>query len=134
MFDKLTDEQIDKATTWWADRVCASVFDGLSDKERKKPHNRAYQIAEVMALSLVKPVEDSQREKFIEALEVGLRDSGYRPYYGLGVDYHPDRVLAAAAEKADVSLNNFPWKTHMQFYEDGSVKAALGYGAEFKTV
>ena len=36
---KLTDEQIEKAVQWWADRICAPVFSGLSNEERQDPRN-----------------------------------------------------------------------------------------------
>jgi hypothetical protein len=131
MVFKLTEEQIEKAAQWWADRVCAPTFDGLSNEERKKPTNRGYQMAELMAAILTEPVEADQREKFIAALKEELQSELYNPWQGLGVDYGPDSVLARAAEKAGVSTHNFPWKTHMGFDEDGTVKAACGYGAPF---
>ena len=39
--EKLTEEQIEKAVNWWADRVVAPIFDGLSKEERKDPVNEA---------------------------------------------------------------------------------------------
>jgi len=125
---KLTEEQIEKAVEWWADRVCAPVFSGLSATDRADPVNDAYQMAEMMATIAVKPVDDSKRQAFIDALKEELSSPDYNSWMGLGVDYGPDLVLARAAEKAGISISNFPWKTHMSFLEDGKVKAAMGYG------
>ena len=131
---KLTDEQIEKAVEWWADQVCAPEFDGLSDGERRDPSNAAYQMAEIMASMSVKPIDKDQRQHFKDALAEGLQDPNFNPFCGLGVDYHPDRTLAAAAEKAGIPLTNFPWKTHMSFSEDGSVSASAGYGNPRQTI
>ena len=67
MFE-LTDEQINKATTWWANVITCPKFDGLSDEERKDPINNAYQFAEMMASTMIENVSVEQRDKFIEAL------------------------------------------------------------------
>lgn len=133
MFE-LTEEQIEKAIEWWADQVCAPEFDGLSDEERQDPRNVNYQTAEVMASMLVKPVDKDQRQKFKDALREGLQAPDFNPFWGLSVDYHPDRTLSRAAEKASISSNNFPWKTRMSFSEDGSVSASAGYGNPGQTI
>lgn len=125
---KLTEEQIEKAAEWWADRVCAPTFSGLSDEERKDPVNKAYQMAEVMTAMSVESITDDKRAGFIAALKEELRGSDYNSWQGLGVDYGPDRYLVKAAEKAGIPGGNFPWKTHMSFSEDGKVKVSLGYG------
>lgn len=125
---KLTEEQIEKAAKWWADRICAPVFDGLSDAERKNPVNATYQFAEMFVSISVESVDNDRREQFMAAIKEELRDPEYNPWWGLGVDYHPDRYLANAAVEAGISTHNFPWKTHMSFTEDGEVKAKLGYG------
>lgn len=125
---KLTEEQVEKAAEWWADRVCAPVFDGLSDEERKDSVNDTYQIVEFLASTFVESVDNDQRRRFVVALKEELQDPEYNPWWGLGVDYHPDRYLASAAEKAGISDHNFPWKTHLGFTEDGKVTASLGYG------
>lgn len=124
----LTEEQIDKAASWWADRVCSPRFDGLSDRERQDPANRSYQMAEIMAAMMTERVDDDKREAFIQALSDELRSDDYNPWVGLHVDYHPGPELARAASAAGISHHNFPWKTGLSFYEDGTVKAACGYG------
>ena len=127
--EKLTKEQIEKAVNWWADRVAAPIFDGLSKEERKDPVNDGYQMAEVLANLLVKPVDITAREKFIDALREELQKENTRATWGLFTDYGPDAILDDVANKAGISLNNFPWKTCMWF-KDGKVIVALGYAAE----
>lgn len=131
---KLTEEQITRAASWWADQVCAPVFSGLNEEERKDPMNSAYQMAEILAATSVKPIYQEQRDKFILALSDELRNPDFYVRGGLYVDYDPDRILARAAKVAGIPTSNFPWKTGMSFYEDGTVKVATGYGAMYKTL
>lgn len=125
---KLTDEQIEKAAQWWADRVCAPTFSGLSNEERRDPRSRGYQVGEIMAAMLTKPVATDERERFVAALKEELQAEDYNPHFGLNVDYHPCSTLQNAAKKASIPLENFPWKTYLVFGEGGIVKAASGYG------
>ena len=46
----------------------------------------------------------------------------------VGVDYHPDTVLSAAANAAGISTNLFPWKTNMSINVD-YVAFGVGYCA-----
>ncbi len=131
---QLTEEQIEKAAEWWADRVCKPTFSGLSDEERKDPRNLQYQLAEAMASTLVEPVGSDQRQQFIDALKEELMNPEYNPFWGLDVDYHPCLTLANAAKKAGIPSTNFPWKTRMRFSEGGVVEAALGYGAPLEPI
>ena len=100
----------------------------MSDAERLDPVNDAYQMAEKMAAMAVENVSDGKRQAFIDALKEELSNPDYNSWWGLGVDCGPDRTLARAAEKAGIPSSNFPWKTRMNFSEDGKVKAAMGYG------
>jgi hypothetical protein len=129
----LTDEQIEKAVNWWAERIACPKFDGLSQEERKDPANRSYQMAEVMASMLVEPIDNSVSDKFKAELRKQL-ENDYNPYHGLHVDYGPDLILGNAAQAAGVSAHNFPWKTSMYFGEDGTVKVRSGYSAPMETI
>jgi len=46
--------------------------------------------------------------------------------HSLSVDYGPCTVLSNAAKIAEISEDNFPWKTTMIFY-DNKVIVSLGY-------
>lgn len=129
MIDKLTERQMDIAIEWWADRVCKPKFDGLTEQERQDPANDAYKFAEGLALLLVEPVTDEQRERFKNALREEMQSSEFLSNPVLRIDYHPNQVLAKAAEQAGISENNFPWKTWMHFWNDGAVECATGYAA-----
>lgn len=132
--NNLTSGQVESAANWWADRVCAPVFDGLSDEERKDPSSKSYEHSEMLASLLVVDVKESTRDKFIDALKNILSDDDFGPRGGLHVDYHPDGNLAKAAKTAGIPGTNFPWKTNMWFTDDGRVKAGCGYGSAIEYI
>jgi len=128
--NKLTEEQVEVAVNWWADRVCQPEFHTQTPGENVK----SIAMAESMAYLLTKPVNFDSKEKFIDELRKRITSSEFNPFSGLHVDYHPDRILSDAAIESGVELSNFPWKTGMYFGEDGSVKAKIGYGSELETL
>jgi hypothetical protein len=124
---KLTNDQIEKAVIWWADQIAKPTFKALNDEERKSPENKAMQFAELLATMNVEPVTKEQRLKFMEALRVQLKiESMFGTLHSLSVDYGPCTVLSNAAKIAEISEDNFPWKTTMIFY-DNKVIVSLGY-------
>ena len=130
----LTTWQIETAARWWADRVCAPIFDGLSDEERQSGENAAYELSEILAAIAVVPVGNEAREGFTEALAGILASDVYRPGDGLRVDYGPCIHLSAAADVAGIPASNFPWKTNLYFFDDGSIGTAMGYAAPMQTI
>jgi hypothetical protein len=126
-------EAAQKAAEWWADRVCAPTFDGLTPEERLRPENQAYQTAEMRASMLVKPITAEQRATFVTTLTNILMQADAERLYYIGVDYHPCRILADAASIAGIPETNFPWKTSMWF-KDGKLTVARGYGAQLETL
>lgn len=126
---KTTNEQIEKAVTWWADQVAKPTFSALSDEERAQPENRAMQFAEFLAGMSVEPVTQGKREKFIKALRSEIKLNEKTTHWGiiLSVDYGPCMMLRDAAKSAGISEDNFPWKTTMWIMEDGRVLVRLGY-------
>ena len=127
---KLTDEQIEKATNWWADAMVNPRFDGLSNEERRDPQNDSYQLAEVMATVSHKNPTNEQLGVFKASLREQLKSDEYA-IRGLHVDYGPDSMLCDAAKAAgiDITMSLFPWKTNMYFRDDGSVTVSAGYRA-----
>ncbi|MHA2220058.1 MAG: DUF3717 domain-containing protein [Candidatus Hodarchaeales archaeon] len=119
---KLTDEQIEKAVNWWAERLQQPTFDAGADSKEMA-------MAEVMANMLTTHATEEEIENFKIHLGNALRSDDYNPYHGLHVDYHPDRILSEVAEASNINPNNFPWKTSMWFDEE-TVKVSLGYGAK----
>lgn len=67
-------------------------------------------------------------QAFEDALCAAFEAPGF--YGTVGVDYHPDRVLSDAAQKAGVKLSmvTLPWKTCMWIKPD-RVTVRCGYGA-----
>ncbi len=79
-------------------------------------------------------VSEEQKQVFMgelqKAVQKELKRLG-RVY--LSVDYGPDRMLAEAADKANIAYAAFPVKTSM-WVSEGSVKVAYGYGKEAKEI
>ena len=119
---RLTDEQIEKAVNWWAERIEQPTFDAGADSPEMK-------LAEAMATMLTSTVAEGCIEKFKNELCRALKDEDYNPWDGLHTDYGPDRTLSEVATASGVDTNNYPWKTNMYFEDDGSVRVSLGYGA-----
>ena len=119
---RLTDEQIEKAVNWWAERIEQPTFDAGADSPEMK-------LAEAMAQMLTSTVAEGCTEKFKNELRSALKKEDFDPWHGIHTDYHPDPILFEAAKEAGVNENNFPWKSSMYFRDDGSVQVSLGYGA-----
>ena len=133
--NKLTDEQIEKAVTWWASVIVNPVFDGLSDEERRDPQNNSYQMAEMLATVSHKNPTSEQLEAFKSSLREQLK-ADEDSIRGLHVDYGPDHILHEATEAAgiEVGMSLFPWKTNMYFGDDGGVKVSAGYRAPMESL
>ena len=119
---RLTEDQISKAAEWWADQVCAPTFDNGDQSPAG-----AFTMA--LAMMNTEAVTDDRRQAFVDALSAKLHEVNAGSFFVLGVDYSPDPILADAAREAGVNPGNFPWKTTMWFYDDGSVKVSKGYRA-----
>ena len=122
----ITVEMATIAANWWADQVGCPRFNGLSHAERKSGDNTAYEMAEIMAATLVKPVADDVRERFVTLLVERIVNE--QPF-GLYVDYGPDHILGDVGDAAGVPPHNWPWKTSCHF-RDGKVWARSGYAGE----
>lgn len=127
MKTKVTKEQIEKAVVWWADRVAKPTFSALTNEERESPENKGMIFAEFLSNMAVKPVTQKQRKKFMDTLRAILMiENFFGRVWILDVDYGPCMILRDAAEAAEISVNNFPWKTTM-WLMDGKVLVRLGY-------
>ena len=134
--EKLTEEQINKATEWWGEIIGGTPnFQALSTTERISGNNRGMETCEMMATAFRKDIDPDAIERFKAELHNRLSDPGFSAYHGLGVDYDPCPCLygAAVAAGIDVCINTFPWKTHM-YFEDNKVRVKYGYGAEKKEI
>lgn len=127
---KLSAEQIQKATQWWTEAIKKPRFDN-GDSSRQG--GMAMLLAMLLADEVAPDTEDNY-EAFRAALEAELKSDAFNPYWGLDVDYGPDRTLAAAANASGINTSLFPWKTHMWFKETGEVQVSAGYGAETITL
>jgi len=130
--NRLTDEQIEKAVNWWSEKIQAPSFSALSSAERQMENNRPVAMAEMQAQSLVKDISSKSIDRFKAVLKRNLNQSNGR--VSLSVDYHPSKMLSESAKEAGIPLTNFPWKTSMQFHDDGSTTVRCGYGAESVTI
>lgn len=119
--NKLTKTQIDKAVNWWAEVIQKPRFDNGDKSEA----GFIGSIFASVAQSKFTPSQE-QVEKFKMYLKEELEKEGYFVFDGLHVDYHPEKILSDAAQKANISELNFPWKTSMWFRDD-KVIVAYGY-------
>ena len=113
------------AAIWWADKVTSPKFDN-GDK------SFVGFVTNTMAASLVQPVDQIQRDKFIEYLVNSIVTELSSTYPGpnmvLCVDYGPDRELLGAALYSGVPSLNFPIKTVM-WISKNHVAVKYGYSA-----
>lgn len=117
---KLTEKQIKLAIDWWAEKVSRPKFDNGDNSLQGG-------MAAGMAMLLAKPTNDEQIKIFKIELANLLRTTERARYIGLHVDYHPEQMLADAMEKAGITEENAPWKTNMNFKDDGTVWVSYGY-------
>jgi hypothetical protein len=127
------------AAEWWADTLWREYQDhdngefrgsamlSLADTEKR---GEGYDPAVIDAFEDVLP----------EYIAADAHEYGYddltRRAFTIGVDYHPDSTLAAAAEDAgieNVGMATFPSKTMMWIY-DGWVSVSEGYHADRETI
>lgn len=108
------------AANWWADKVIAPKFDNGEQS------GTGFMI-KAMAELLVEPVTENQRELFVSYLskEIEVKLSENKRVI-LSVDYHPDLLLADAATFAEISLDNFPWKSCM-WISKNHISVCYGY-------
>lgn len=132
------------AAAWWTQQVLNPKFQMVAPGgPEDKPE---YQTTQMLGLILSEqtPVQPGQDEEFHYALQAQIemqmlqmrtrreQSDLDRPDWpisvNIGVDYHPDGTLSAAAKQVGISTNRFPWKTRMSVYED-HVVASCGYGS-----
>ncbi len=113
------------AAKWWAKAIMRPKFDN-GDKGRTGDMTSML----AMLLSSHNPVTNDQADAFEQALTEAIcaEVAKYGSCY-LDVDYHPDRILYEAAQKAGITSDScFPWKTTMRVSKD-YVSVSAGYAA-----
>ena len=128
---ELTEKQIELAVNWWGEALRNPKFQTLSPGERNDPGSQPAAMAEIMAAAFHKEPGQEIIEKFKLALKARL-EAG-KTY--LSVDYDPSPTLQESLDEADsAGMLRLPWKTHMNFNDDGTVEVACGYGEPFVTL
>jgi len=119
-----TQEQIDAACDWWADRIVEARHDNGD------PSGFAGFLADVATMSAPEPTH-YQLATFKAALASNILVA---PGNGFGIhigsDYHPDEVIANAMTVAGIDHIRCPWKSGMWIKSDGTVEAKCGYRAQ----
>ena len=122
------------AARWWADQLRGgSKLDMGADSKPAEMAEIMGQILQRKELDGMQPDSiNAFEEKLAEAIEVQLSEYGRATF---GVDYHPDMILADAAEAAELQLGmtTLPWKTHM-WVNPTKVEVSAGYGAPAQEV
>lgn len=122
---ELTKEQIEKAVSWWSEKIQNPKFDNGDDTKQGG-------MTAMLAIMAKSGVSKDQVEKFKESLTRKLKTDDMAKF-GLKSDYGPMGILADAITNAGIDGMNVPWKTRMIF-ESEEVKVSYGYGAEYITL
>lgn len=109
---------------WWVEVIKNPKFDAGND-------SMAIIVSGMMASSLVQPVDDLQASTFKEYLkEVIMTVLVDDDCILLSCDYGPSDILEKVTQAANISLKNFPWKTHMVIRRD-MAKVRYGYTSNY---
>jgi hypothetical protein len=124
------------AASWWADQLLkaqAPLAEQMGAEDNSPMRSPMAAVASVFVQASDRADDPAKVDAFRDALAQRITSEMGRVRYGVtvGVDYHPDRILAAAAHEADLPLGmtSLPWKTTM-WVADGSVRVSKGYGAD----
>lgn len=119
---------IETAVEWWVKKVTEKAHHDNGDNS--KDSSLAMLLADLGA----EPVSDAKAEIFRNVLVELIIDSLDRMgMVSLDVDYNPCTILVEAAEKAEISEFNFPYKTSMIITET-EVNVYDGYAAPKQTI
>jgi hypothetical protein len=140
MYDYTPNERIvDRAISIWIEMLKTPKYDNLGTNSRESAESIfSNRMASALAASIPKNNTDEVLTKFGQELKPFLMGTGdlsgteyshmsNRPMAYLSVDYHPDAILALAAQRAGLKMK-FPWKTSMYVGED-YISVRNGYGA-----
>ena len=117
----ISEVQAKAAAAWWRKAIERPKFDNGDDS----PNGG---MAGVLALTLAARNRASTERLDVFEAQLARALTGANAWNGVGVDYHPDQLLAGAADIADVDQSLFPWKTRMRF-DGGGVQVSHGYRA-----
>lgn len=140
------------AAEWWAQQIGAPVFQLTGNRPGERDFESIFAEMGLGSIADRNPVTEEAARNFAGLLESAIASElaaeavrhaefaarypdkpASSPSVGLFTDYHPDKILADAAEVAGVSLTRFPVKTGMRVYAD-HVIASLGYGSPYRLV
>lgn len=129
MFEK----EIESAVNWWANTLMGDV----------KHDNGARDLNSLLSCTMADLLKKTITEQQIEVFKNELKSLLVKELYEnrkrrqsvtyLSCDYNPCCLLEEAAEKAEISEFNFPYKTHMEIRE-GEVIVSAGYREPYQTI
>ncbi len=115
-----------RAAKWWSDHLRHGAPMDNGDTSPNGP----------MTMMLGTLVQDRMRSQITpeaidrfeqELAEIIVEEAGEYTFMHIGVDYHPDGVLAQAANRARIDVDfALPWKTSMWIEKD-RITVSLGY-------
>ena len=125
-------EYVKVAVNWWANAIVNPKFDNGDDSV-------AGEMTFLLAMMVNSKNSISKEQiaifkKELAQLIIEKMDSSFVGECRLGVDFHPDRLLYTAAQKAGIDNNmGFPWKTNMRITKN-NVSVSAGYAAPWETL
>lgn len=120
---------------WWAFQI---IHAGANWNNGDGSHigGLAFAMSNTLAMDARKDVSDEQEATFIAEL-IKQIETEPRAQHHISVDYHPDKPLADALDKAGIPHRACPCKTITWIVEkdgDFKVEARLGYGADMQEI
>lgn len=118
------------AAKWWADRLRSPGLPSNGDA------SGAGGMVAILGALTQRPQSAEALTKFETLLAARITQELAKGHgLWLGVDYHPDALLADAARDAGLTpgMGDWPWKTHMDVRPE-CVRVAPGYRAELQTI
>lgn len=122
----------EKAARWWADQLRGEAK--LDNGDMSDQGAMTFLIAKTLQQSEKQNQVLEQIDTFEHILANTLelvKDEDLR-WFSISVDYYPDQTLQAAANAAGLRLGmtTLPWKTYMDFRNDGTIKVTCDYRAK----
>lgn len=124
-------EYVKVACNWWANAIANPKFD---NGDSSLNSGMAFLLASMV--NTKRSISKEQLTVFKRELaeQIVTQMKHFCNEARLSVDYHPDRYLEIAAQKADIDSGlGFPWKTNMHITEQ-KVTVSAGYCAGWETI
>lgn len=123
-------EAVLKTVNWWSEKIQQPLNQNNGDTSPNGP--MAFALSNLVAGNAQKELTPDKIKVFEGALTeelMNIKDAGFYAKT-LDVDYHPNKMLADSAKKAEISDSVFPCKTWTRINNENQVEVSMGYGTQ----